>query len=90
MLIVKPRKQMSADEIVRLIFGKDTTQIKSGYDSTGWFRELIKMMKGEFEVGSVNRKGMLCYVITSGINFEFEAEDFNEYYDVEKKEEEKC
>lgn len=85
MFIAKPRKQITTEEILRLLFGKDTATIKSDYESTGWFINLIEMMKSEFEIGSVNRNGILCYVIVSGVKFEFEADEFHEYYEVEEK-----
>lgn len=84
MFIAKPRHDITTDELLRLIFGNDTAQIESDYESTGWFINLIEMMKGEFEIGSVNRNGILCYVIVSGVKFEFEADEFHEYYEVKE------
>lgn len=85
MFVAKPIKQITTEEILQLLFGRDTAQIKSDYESTGWFKNLIEMMKSEFQVGVLNRNGVLNYVIVSGVKFEFEADEFHDYYEVREE-----
>jgi len=83
MLIAKPRRAITDDELIKLLFGKDTAQIRRDYGSTGWFLELMDKMKGEFEVKKISKK--LYHVPTSGINFEFETDEFHDYYEVREE-----
>lgn len=82
-MYAKPKGNITTDEILRLIFKYNIKQIKSDYQSVGWFNEMIDKMKGEFIVGTVNKNGNLSYVIIGDkLTVEIEADEFHDYYEV--------